>query len=360
MADEKTNRELGSDAKSAPSQNTSVQNAPGAGSAVKPTVAPVKESAKEVPKAPAKEPVKEAPKTPVKETANTPATRPSGKKSRGSALDALIGMLSFFTIFRINIDEKHIHAVNTNFWLAPMVGLITGLLVAGVGGLMIFIGASSFMTCAMMLATAFLVSKFLHFDGLVDFGDGMVATGEREKKLRALKDTNIGAGGLGLALTIVIISLAGMNSFGMFIIMLVGPIEVLVKNTMVATAAFGNPGNGMAAEQVRCTSEISAIVSSLLSVILCFVSLMIIGLAYDAAMGTDYISNANAIPAMIMIGIAVLSTLIMGYIIAVLANWQFGFVNGDVLGASNEISRALLYVVIIAAMTAMGKINVWI
>ncbi|MBP6021364.1 MAG: adenosylcobinamide-GDP ribazoletransferase [Candidatus Methanomethylophilaceae archaeon] len=328
MTDEKTNRDLGPDAESAPSRGATANDT----------------------------------SNNVKISGETPAGKRTRTNvaSRGSVVDALAGMLSFFTIFRLNVGEKHIHAANCNFWLAPVIGFLNGLIVAAVGGIMAFIGASLMMTCAMMLATSFLVSKFLHFDGLVDFGDGMVATGDREKKIRALKDTNIGAGGLGLALTIVLLSFAGMNSFGVLILLLVGPVEVLVKNTMVATATFGDPGNGMASEQVRYTSEASVIMSSVLTVALSFLLLAIAGLVMDAATGSALVSVENAARALLIIAVSVASTLVMGYIIARLANRQFGYVNGDVLGASNEIGRAFLYIVIIAAITALEKTNMWI
>lgn len=276
----------------------------------------------------------------------------------GNMVDAIKAMISFFTIIPLSVGEKECNAMERNFWLAPVLGAINGFvvfLVVLVLGL--FLGGNIGVLALIALATSFIFSKFLHFDGLVDFGDGMIVSSDRqEDHVRALKDSLIGAGGYGVSLIVVLISLYCLTSlsndvvamvddrgnFFFTIIFIVWPLEILIKNSQVVAAAFGKPGNGMAAKQVGNTELNDIVLSTALTVgLVIIVSLILWGIASLCAFHTE-IQMAVIILLMLM---SILVSVGVGYLMAYVSNKTFGFVNGDVLGATNEISRALILLV---------------
>ena len=334
----------------------------------------------------AEEPVQEAPAeetapatkgtTALTETETRPA--PAGnmesvKNSRMRSINTsgIVGaikcMLSFFTIIRINVDEKDMEAMDQNFWLAPVIGLITGIV--GFIACLIFAvaGLSVILVPCVALASVYIFTKYLHFDGLADFGDGIVvSSASQEDHVRALKDSRVGAGGLGVALTVVLLTLFAYMEFDnmfasvihwrfvMGVPMAVLSVEVLVKYSQVVAASFGNPGNGMAANQVRNSDMNSFILSSVLTLILLAIT-TVIGWAmirYSCVGAVGIPGWEVGLLFVVGFGMAIL----VGLGMARYANKTFGFVNGDILGATNEISRcAMLLTVLLVA----GLIAVW-
>jgi len=274
---------------------------------------------------------------------------------RGGIGSALKGMVSFFTMIRLNVGETEFDAMERNFWLVPLIGALNGLVTVVVCLILSLCGASVVVQAVCALATAFLFSKFLHLDGLTDFGDGMiVSSGKREDHIRALKDSLIGAGGFGVALIVILISFAcyaevgglvqvsidGMDYRYFGLVPVVFSLEVLIKNAQVAAAAFGEPGNGMAARQVSCTGRSSLIKSTLLTAVLVLIS-SLVGVAISNGAEYSYM-EFDALAFVIYYVLALLISIVVGWAMARTANKTFGFVNGDILGATNEISRAVI------------------
>ena len=173
--------------------------------------------------------------------------------------NALKAMVAFFTIWRVDIDEDDMEAINRKFHLAPLVGALIGIVVMIEATVLNWLQAhgvfgSSAFTAVAILATVFIGSRFLHFDGLTDFGDGSVAAGDQEKHVRALKDTLIGAGGLGVALIVTLMNFSLYSMVAVLIVILAPVTEILVKNAQVAAAAWGVAGHGMAGRQVSETN----------------------------------------------------------------------------------------------------------
>ena len=325
---------------------------------------------------PAQEEAAPAETTALTETETHPA--PAGnmepvKNSRMRSINtsgimgAIKCMLSFFTIIRINVDEKDMEAMDQNFWLAPVIGLITGIV--GFIACLIFAvaGLSFILVPCVALASVYIFTKFLHFDGLADFGDGIVvSSASQEDHVRALKDSRVGAGGLGVALTVVLLTLFAYMAFDnmfasiihwrfvMGVPMAVLSVEVLVKYSQVVAASFGNPGNGMASNQVRNSDMNSFILSSVLTLILLAIT-TVIGWAmirYSCVGAVGIPGWEVGLLFVVGFGMAIL----VGLGMARYANKTFGFVNGDILGATNEISRcAMLLTVLLVA----GLIAVW-
>lgn len=86
----------------------------------------------------------------------------------------------------------------------PLVGLVVGLLVAGVHWLagLVF---PPLVTGALTVAAWVALTGGLHLDGLADCADGLLYPGAPEKRLEIMKDPRLGAfGGIGLGLALLL------------------------------------------------------------------------------------------------------------------------------------------------------------
>jgi len=273
-------------------------------------------------------------------------------------LGALKALVSFYTIFHMNITQDDMDSMEKKFYLTPLVGLVFGfialLAISILDFLEIRFGFGNVLVMAViLLLIPYVGSKFLHFDGLTDFGDGMIVSGEQSDHIRALKDTLVGAGGIGVALITVLCSFACYTMYDAraSAILLLPAVEILVKNAMVVAASFGKPGNGMAARQVEKTTGKSAVLGfivTIAAVLLLFVVTGLILMLVPASFSWEGMLMLWAPP--IVAGFIV--SIIVGFIMARTANRVFGMVNGDILGATNEVARPFLlfFMILVFAM----------
>lgn len=269
-------------------------------------------------------------------------SRTAGK---GSALKALV---SFFTLWHMDIDQDDMDDMERKFHLVPFVALFFSVFIIIEMLIMQWLSknygfGSDLFAAVVVLATVFIGSKFIHFDGLTDFGDGMIVSGAQEDHVRALKDTLVGAGGIGVALIVILFSVSTYSMAGIAFLLVFAPIcEVMVKNAMVFAAAFGTPGHGMAGRQVSMTTTNSAVHSAVISIILGAVLAVITCAIFDQMFPTR--SGIDVVAVLFGVVIATAVSAVVGYLMARNANKVFGMVNGDILGATNEVSRPVVMV----------------
>ena len=269
-------------------------------------------------------------------------SRTAGK---GSALKALV---SFFTLWHMDIDQDDMDDMERKFHLVPFVALFFSVFIIIEMVIMQWLSknygfGSDLFAAVVVLATVFIGSKFIHFDGLTDFGDGMIVSGTQEDHVRALKDTLVGAGGIGVALIVILFSVSTYSMAGIAFLLVFAPIcEVMVKNAMVFAAAFGTPGHGMAGRQVSMTTTNSAVYSAVISIILGAVLAVITCAIFDQMFPTR--SGIDVVAVLFGVVIATAVSAVVGYLMARNANKVFGMVNGDILGATNEVSRPVVMV----------------
>ena len=262
-------------------------------------------------------------------------------------MSALRALVSFYTIFHMNITQEDMDDMETRFHLTPLVGLIFGFLVMLVTVALMALSdnldfGNGMVTAVLVLLTVYAGSKFLHFDGLTDFGDGMIVSGQQSDHIRALKDTLVGAGGIGVALITVLCSVAFYSMYDNRPLMVLAfpVVEVFVKNAMVIAASMGKPGNGMAARQVERTTSRSAVLGFIVSLIALAILLSVGGLFLNMYSGIEWCDLFAPMIVIVIVGMVV--STIIGMVMARTANRVFGMVNGDILGATNEVSRPFL------------------
>lgn len=258
-------------------------------------------------------------------------------------LAGLKGMVSFYTILPVNIGYREMKAMDRHFWAAPVIGLLFGIVGALVFQAIGWLTGSSLVSAAAAIFAMHVFNRLLHLDGLIDVGDGLTVAGKGEDHLRALKDTVIGAGGMATGMLVTLMLFCEWTALGTGATMVVAVLcsEVCARNAQVSAAAFGTPGNGMAGNSVRSTDTKSLIRSTILSAALMAVSWV----AVTALMGSQS-SGTWPFGGCLL---ALIVSVLWGRYLASVAERNFGMVNGDVLGASNESARVLCMLMMIIA-----------
>ena len=245
---------------------------------------------------------------------------------------------SLFTILPVDVSGEEVEFLSRHFWLVPLIGLLFGLLA---GGLFLFLTNifSSLVSAILVIIAVHIVNRFLHFDGLIDLGDGLVATGTQEKKLAAMKDTRVGAGGVSYGILITVLIIGSLASLPSYLFLVPLAMEVLAKNSLLTVAAFGKEREGLGSLFVRNTKPSAALASLLFS----------IALLAPFALLSIY-SGAEAFRTVIVVLAMALTSTAAGWVMSVVARRSFGCVNGDVLGATNELGKAAVLLVALAVI----------
>lgn len=209
-------------------------------------------------------------------------------------------------------------------WLYPLAGWVTG----GIAAVLAFLVAprSPAIAAAAALTAALLVTGFHHLDGLLDFGDGVMAHGSREKRVAALTDRAIGAGGVGLGITVTLVAYAALSSAQpVWAAILAG--EVLARLGLAWITVAGRPfREGIHATLHRGARPVHGVLA------LVFVLPLFLALPAGAVL------LATGVTALAVAGMISLSGRL------------FGGVNGDIAGAAHEIARALVIATLVLAL----------
>lgn len=230
-----------------------------------------------------------------------------------------LGLVSFSTILPLNIHTT-IEEMARFTWLWPIIGGFIGILVGLVGYVsMDLIHLPPLVAAAIIYSFAIWFTGFHHLDGLVDFGDAVMAHGDPEKRIHIMRDDRIGTGGLAYLFIVAIITFASIASAPVgliFFILLVS--EVSAKLGLVTCSTFSAPyPNGTGKYFIEAMTPKILILSLVITLIIGYLALNITGI----------------------VGIA--GGLIGGFIMASVVRRKFNYSTGDILGASNEISRMI-------------------
>jgi adenosylcobinamide-GDP ribazoletransferase len=258
------------------------------------------------------------------------------------AIDGLKTLVAMFTVIPVrksHFSEETSEYLPLTIIIGALYGVFAGTIYSGLALIL-----PTFASAAIMLLTIYLLNGFFHVDGLIDFGDGIAAFGDKQKKLSAMKDVRVGAGGLILALltTIATVSLYSVLPY-VQLFLFVFAIEVLCKNSLLACATLGKPHeSGIGKQFVEAMNKKRLLASTLLT--LAFLILIMFSYNY-------FLHLIITCEVKIFLLLSPVLSIISGASIAVLSNRIFGCVTGDVLGASHEISRLILLALIVAVIS---------
>ena len=224
-------------------------------------------------------------------------------------------IFSFLTI--IPTSNANLETVAKYMYLFPIVGIAIGLVVGSIGfGISFFL--DPLIVSLLVVASLALITGIHHTDGLADFADGLMVKGTKEKKLAAMKDLATGSAGivaivLYLVSLIVAFSLSG--GYQLFLAILLS--EIIAKYSMVLMASLGKSAsvgsNSPFVELMKNRKKLAV------TTVITLIPLIALG-------GTT---------GLIIFAVGTTFTLFL----VALATRSFGGITGDVLGATNELSR---------------------
>ena len=202
-------------------------------------------------------------------------------------------------------------------YLFPIVGIVIGLIIGTLGyGLSLYL--EPLVVSLVVVASLAVITGIHHTDGLADFADGLMTRGSKEKKRKAMKDLSVGSAGIFSIVLYaigVIIALSLSNGMELFKIILLS--EIMAKFSMVLMAGLGNSAsigsNSPFMDSMKDKKRL------LVAGIITIIPFIIVG-----EMNGFIVFASGIIVTMFLVG---------------LSTRNFGGITGDVMGASNEITR---------------------
>jgi len=233
-------------------------------------------------------------------------------------------VFSFLTIFPSS--NATLENIAKYMYIFPVVGIAIGLLVGSFGfGLSFFL--DPLLVSLLVVASIAIVTGIHHADGLADFADGLMVKGSKDKKLKAMKDLSTGSAGIvGLVLYLVglIITISLTSGFDLFKAILIS--EILAKFSMVLMASIGNSASlGSNSPFVKTMKDKKKLTAAF---IIMLIPVIVIG----------------ETTGLLMFGVTVALTL---FLLAI-STRSFGGITGDVLGATNELTRLASLIVFVS------------
>ncbi len=247
----------------------------------------------------------------------------------------LKNLLSFLTIFPVAMDKDMLTDCAKGMWTFPLIGAFLGL-IAGVFGWVADQFVPGIVVGALVLAVLLLITGLHHTDGLLDFGDGVMAHGTPQHKIEVMHDQLTGAGGLSLGIMTMLITALAIGQIsgnGLFKIpLIVGGIiavEASAKLSMTVMAWAGKSVHqGMNSSFLEAMSGSKGTLRLVAALVLSF------------AVALPLLGWAGAF--------VVLTAVVTSLVMVAVAHRNFGGVTGDVFGATNEITRMVCVIVLLA------------
>ena len=246
-------------------------------------------------------------------------------------LKEIKNLLSFLTAIPISMDKDCLTDSAKCMFLFPLIGAFIGLL-AGAFAWATALFLPSLVVGALALGVLLLITGLHHTDGLLDFGDGVMAHGSAERKIEVMHDQLTGAGGLSLGIMTFLVTAFAIAEFNSnVIIQSLIVAEVSAKLSMVtATWAGKAVHTGMNSPFMEAMHGKYGDAR------------LIVALA---------ISFVIAVPLLWLAGVVTLLAAVISSLVMVsIAHRHFKGVTGDVLGATNELTRMVALIVLLAVM----------
>jgi adenosylcobinamide-GDP ribazoletransferase len=244
-------------------------------------------------------------------------------------LKALKNILAFLTILPFRMDMDCLVDSAKFMFLFPLVGALIGLL-AGVFGWAASLFLPALVVGGLTLGMLLLLTGLHHTDGLLDFGDAVMYHGTTERKIEIMHDQLTGAGALGLGIMtylVTALAIAELN-VGILVQGLI-VVEVCAKLSMVVGAWAGKAVHkGMNSPFLDVMHGKSGNVRFLAAIAISF---------------------GVAVPLLWFAGfVTVIAVVLASAVMVAIAHRHFGGVTGDVFGATNELTRMVAVVVLLA------------
>jgi len=231
------------------------------------------------------------------------------------------GAIAFLTRLPVGGGKEGWEAFRQRPYTIVLVGYLIGVL----SGAVFFLPLQPTTVVAAYLVVLYGLTGFTHADGLADLGDGLAVHGDSDRRREVLKDSATGVGGvLLLGVTLIVLTLGALAFAGvdsMTALRVVIAAEVGAKLGMVIVVCYGRSAHEGLGSQLVDRLDSTYVPAALIA------SVPAVALAPFGAMNALF----GALAAGPLVGVVALTW----------AHSRLGGVNGDVIGATNEVGRAV-------------------
>ena len=264
-------------------------------------------------------------------------------------------LLSFLTIIPVGGKEDFIFTTAENMWLFPLIGGFIGLL-----GALYFVASSYIVAflvglvnqlvavptgflaksipAAMTIAFLLVLTGLQHFDGLIDLGNAVGLRNVHERKMVAHAWTVTYSGAV-LAIIVELLAFIGLFFINpLFAFTAIFTAEIAAKLSMVTIVWVGKPSHkGLGSIFLSKAKKKLNVVAYVISILVVFPVFTLLG---------------NFFLGLAAVGI-VLVSIPVAFIMEKVSEGIFGGVSGDMIGATNEVSRAVTLVLFATVLVVL-------
>jgi adenosylcobinamide-GDP ribazoletransferase len=239
----------------------------------------------------------------------------------------LRSLLSFFTALPVRDDS--LEAAAKRVYLLPLVGLFTGA--PGAALILLAYAVPAGVPATLALGAVVLAAGLHHTDGVLDVGDALMVRGSPQRRREVLKDTRVGVGGIGALFVVYAPTLAALVALAddspARAALALTAAEISAHSAMLLALALGKPAEASSSsvpfvQSLTGPRRMAGASLALLMPLCCLLPLG--GLAPLAALSAP------------LTALAALQ----------IARRTFGGISGDVVGATGELARAALLVLL--------------
>lgn len=253
------------------------------------------------------------------------------RRDRPSIGDGLRLAFTTLTVLRLRPGRVDRATAALAMSLAPLVGLVLGVVAAAVGLGLRAAGASALLAAVATVATTALLTRGLHLDGLADTADGLGSYAGRERALEIMRAPDIGPFGV---VTLVLMLLAQVAAT---VALLTRPWAAAAAGVVVAVLG------GRVAITLACRRGVPAARPDGLGALVAGTVPTAVGLLWAAVVAAG---SVPVVPGRAWQGpLALLLGLLAATGLLTHARRRLGGITGDVLGALTETSVTVILVI---------------
>jgi adenosylcobinamide-GDP ribazoletransferase len=210
-------------------------------------------------------------------------------------------------------------------YIYVIIGAFIGFLIGIIGWILsLFPSVNVFLQSSIIVVALYSLTGFIHLDGLIDMGDGLLKHGTMEERRKVIKEPYVGVGGIAFCVLSFLLLFVGLISVQNILLPALITAEISAKLSMVEVASFGKATHkGLGSLFSESSTPITFIIALILAFFASFVCLSWKGV------------------------IGLLSAAIFAAGLLKLADVSFGGISGDVIGSSNELGRVIALIAII-------------
>ncbi|MDR2700271.1 MAG: adenosylcobinamide-GDP ribazoletransferase [Nitrososphaerota archaeon] len=272
------------------------------------------------------------------------------------AIKTFRDLLAFLTIIPMRGKEDFVFTAAENMYLFPLIGGFIGILagayfISSNFILQFLLGANNnfitlpvdlltrFASAAMTVAFLLVITGLQHFDGLIDLGNALGHRSEHDRKIAAHAWTVNYSGAIFAIITeftaflgLFLLSPAFTNPLIMFAVIISA--EVAAKLAMVTLVWIGKSTHkGLGSIFLKKAKKKLNTAAYVISAIIAF---------------TLFSLSVNPFYGLLSVGL-VFASIPIACVMEKVSEKVFGGVSGDIIGATNEISRTIILVLLAGA-----------